>query len=250
MAKKAQLHELLAVEGDLSNTAKTVLDEAMVTFEKKPDHFRGFVKSMKYFDEARQQENAREEKGMVTTVEDKLTYALGASQKLFDALLQKEEANQRAKADLEVDGQVIASGLPATFLLGMETRLKAVRDMILRVPTLDPALIWSEDAGAGAGVFRSNAQLSNRTEKQVRFKVLYDATDKHPAQIEKWNEDVPVARIETTHTSGMWTPKRKSDVLGRLDKLIRAVKKARQRANTVEVADLHIANAMTKYILG
>jgi hypothetical protein len=249
MSKKAQLHELIAVEADLTNTAKAIMGETTVTFMKKPDHFMGQTRTMKYFDESRQQENETETKELVTTVDDKMGHTLKSVIRLYDALLQKEEANQRAKADLIVDGKTIAKDLPATFLLGMETRLKMLRDVIIHIPTLSPGIKWSAATGDEEGVFTSPTIFSKRTEKTVRHKVLYEATKEHPAQIEKWNEDVPVATIETTQKSGMLTPRRKADILDRLDRLLRAVKKARQRANTVEVSDVHVGKLMIDYLM-
>jgi hypothetical protein len=132
----------------------------------------------------------------------------------------------------------------------MENRLKAVRDMILAAPTIEPGVRWEADLTAGGHVFVADLAPNFKTEKTVKHKVLYDATDKHPAQIEKWNEDVPVARIETRNFSGMLTPLRKSEILGRVDRLLAAVKQARQRANAVEVENLHVAHAMFAYVLG
>lgn len=96
----------------------------------------------------------------------------------------------------------------------------------------------------------SAPQTSKRTEKDTLHKVLTQATDKHPAQIEKWTVDVPVARIETTHVSGMWTPAKKAEVLARVDKLLNAVKKSRQMANTVETQKLKVGGKIINYILG
>jgi hypothetical protein len=247
--KMAKLHELLAVEADLSNTAKAMLEEAATTFQKKPDHFLGQVRSVKFMDATREQENVVEEKAMVTTVDDKLTYALGRNAKYWDAMLQKEAANSEAKADLVIDGETVMKDLPATFLLGMETRLRNVQQVLLTIPTLDPSIKWSEDQSAGDAVFKSDVQVGFKTEKVMKSKTLYDATKEHPAQIGTWNEDVPVARVETIKTSGMWTPRRKADVLARLDTLIRAVKKARQRANAVDVTDLHVGKKLIDYLL-
>ena len=247
--KAPQLHELIAVEGDLHNTTKAILDEATVTFTKKADHFMGQHRALVYYNEARTQENEQAHKAIVTTVDKKLDYVAGRVTKYYDALLQKEDANRRASADLVVDDVVLGTALPATFLLGMESRLKALREVLLHVPTLDPSAVWAEDKGAGDGVYRSDPVRTKRTEKTIRSKVLYDATKEHPAQIEKWNEDVAVAAIETVYQSGMWTPSKKADVLARLDKLLAAVKRARQRANTADVAPLKIGKAMFDYIL-
>ena len=247
--KAPQLHELIAVEGDLHNTTKAILDEAEVLFTKKMDHFMGQQRTLVYYDDARTQENEQSNKEIVTTVDKKLSYVAGRVSKYYDALLRKEEANQRAIADLVVEGNTLAENLPATFLLGMESRLKAVREILLRVPTLDPSVIWSEDKGAGDGVYRTEPIKTKRTEKAVRHKTLYEATKEHPAQIEKWNEDVPVASIDTIHRSGMWTPNKKAEVLDRIDTLLASVKRARQRANNAEVAPLKVGKTLFNYIL-
>ena len=245
-----KLHELLAVLGDSTATANAVLEETVTTFMKRPDHFKGQVRAVTYLDESREGENLSEEKAMVTTVSDKLDYTFTMLGKHFDGMLQLEEANTRAKADLIVDGTTLMKDVPATFLLGMENRLKKLQSVLLQVPTLEQAMVWHKDEAAGTNAWRSDPQKTTRTEKQNKHRVLYEATKEHPAQIQTWTEDVVVATIETTHTSGMMTSAEKSAVLGRLDKLIAAVKKARQRANTVEVNDLKISSLMFDYIVG
>lgn len=246
----AKLHELLAVMADTTNAAQAVTKETVTVFTKKPDHFRGFTKTVRYFDGSRESENTDETKEMVTTVSDKLDYTLQSLGRHYDALLQLEEANGRAKADLVVDGVTIMADVPATFFLGMETRLKTFRDMLLAIPTLEMSTKWEQDATLGDGVYRSPPGVSMKTEKTLKSRILVDPTEHHPAQVQQWNEDVPVARIELTHTSSMITPHAKSAMLSRCDKLIRAVKKARQRANCVEVGDAKIAKDIFDYVLG
>lgn len=243
-----QLHELLAVEGNLNKTAGAIMAEAITTFQKKPDTYRGLTASLKMLDEARQAEDHSNSKEVVDTVPAKLDYVSQHVMKYWNAMLQKEEANQRATADLVVDGQVLMHAVPATFLLGLETRLSSLREVLVAAPTLDPNMTWSEDPGTGEGIFRSNVQTSMKTEKTVKHKVLVAATKEHRAEIEKWNEDAPVGRIERTHFSGMITPARKSHLLARLDALLRGVKKARQRANAVEVTDLDIGTPIFGYL--
>ena len=245
----SQLHELLAVEPDLKTSAEQMIGDALNTFTKKPDHFKGQVRTVTYFDTAREGENTSDEKALVTTVDDKLDYALGFLGKYYDALLQKEATNQEAKADLVVDGTTIATGLPSTFLLGLEARLKSLRDVLIAIPTLEPSIKWSEDLAAGAGIFSAPPTATMKTEKVHTSKVLYEATKEHPAQIKELSEDKPVARVETLNTSGMWTPARKAATIERLDKLLRATKKARQRANTQEVVDRTVSKELFAYVL-
>jgi len=233
-----KLHELLAVEGDLGGTAARIMEEAKVTFNKKPDLFLGAVRTVKMLDDERSGEDTVEVKERTTTVPDKMRYVRDMVVPYYDAVLQKEATNQLATADLEVNGVFLGSGLPATFLLGLETKLKALRSVYETMPTLQPGFKWIEDENAGDDVYvQDQPAVGMKTEKTIQHKVLVDSTDKHPAQVEKWTADVPVGRIETTHSSGMISSADKHTLLSNLDAVLRAVKQARQRANTAEVVD-------------
>ena len=251
--KQARLHELLAVETDLETTAKKVVSEAVSTFQKKQEHFLGYRKTLRMFDEARKQEEeaATESKALVTSVDDKLSYVLKSTVKYWDAILQKEKTNQTAVADLVVDGQTIVENVPATWLLGMESRLRALRAVYEAIPTWAPGVDWVPAPEQGTGVYRAAEPVTaDKTEKTIAWKVLHPATDKHPAQIEKWVDNVRVGVFSTQKWISSWSPAQKSDAMGRLDKLIRAVKKARQRANNVPVVKVHAAKKIVDYLQG
>lgn len=245
----SKLHELLAVEADKNNIATKLVEESRATLGKKPDHFKGFTKWLTYFDEKRAAENAEETKLVVSTVDENLDYTLNHVASYFDVIFQKEMTNQTAIADLIVNGVTFATGVPATFLLGMETRIKALRVLFEAVPTLPPAIDWQPDTNAGAGHYRSPKVMVPKTEKQIKFVTLAPATDKHPAQVKDWTEDVPVAKVELVEFSGMWTVQQKADAIDRVDVLLQAIKKARQRANTADVVDGHIGAALTDFIV-
>ena len=167
----------------------------------------------------------------------------------YDALLQKESTNQIAVADLVVDGNIIASGLPATFLLGMESRLKKLRDVYVQIPTLAVGTEWRKDEGKGDGVWViANPEETMKTQKTTKSEVLYEATEFHPAQIDKWDETKNVGKFTRVVWSGMVTPARKSQLLDRIDNLLRAVKKARQRANSTKVQKVSVGKEIMNFI--
>lgn len=245
----AKLHEVLAVEGDLEATAKKVMEEAVNTFTKKPDHFMEQHRSLTMFDDNRAQENTDEHKALVTTVGEKLGYVRRSVTKYLDTFARKEATNQTASADLVVDGETLASDIPATMLLGLESKLKTLRGMYDAIPTLQPGVHWEIDADRGQDIYVGvDPEVRMRTEKQVQHKVLYEATKEHPAQLERWNADVPVGKITLRSWSGMLSPADKSHLLGRIDTLLRGVKKARQRANTAEVVSRPIGDVLFDYI--
>ena len=245
-----KLHELLAVEGDLSATASRLIEEACETLSRKSEHFMGSTTRTEMLDEARQGENRDDYHEMVTTVADKLVYLVTPVSKHVDAVLQKDCTNQEARADLEIDGKVVAEGLPATFLLSMESFLRRVRQVYESIPTLKPGMRWEKNTDLGQHVYQAPEQVTFRTEKHPVHKIVVEPTEHHPAQIDKWTEDRNIARIIKTETSGMLSPLDKSLILGRIDTLQQAVKKARMRANGVEVVKRNIGETLFAYIHG
>lgn len=247
----AKLHEILAVEGDLEGTNKNVIEEAKVTFSKKPDHFLGQHRTYVPLEEGEQNQVPDDIKAMDTTVKGKLDYVFGHIVRYLDVVLQKEKTNQVATADLVVEGQVLAKDVPATFLLGLETKLKAWRSLMETIPTLQPGVKWVPDPASGENIFKADPPSEkNRTAKTFKHKVLYEATDKHPAQIEKWEETEVIGKYITNVWSGMISPAQKSVFLGKVDTLLRAVKTARQRANMTDVVDINIGEILMHYVMG
>lgn len=246
----AKLHEVLAVEGDLEGQYKRIVDETMRTFNKA-ELFTGKHKTLQMFDDSRQKEAeaAEEDQQLTTTVRRKLEYTWDAITRYLDCVLQKEETNQQARASVVMEGKTYLSDVPATFLLGLENKLKYIRAMYDQIPTLPPGTKWEKDVSEGDDVYvMAEPEKTNKTEKQILHKILVAATDKHPAQVEKWTQDIPVGIFSTKKWSGMITPREKHIYLQRIDALIKAVKEARQRANTAEVIQTQSMKVLMDFI--
>ena len=231
-----ELHQILPVESESAKTAKQILEEGIRTF-KKGEHFLGYVKTYSPKADA-EPDRPSETKYVDDTVMDKLEYITGHLQDYYDVYIQKEEANQRGKADLVVDGKVLLKDVPGTALLGLESRLKNVKNLISGIPTHQPGIEWvvDKDLRADGRVFRSkDVKETAREIRRPAPVVLHKATDKHPAQVEKVEEIVIVGFFETIIHSGAISPAKKSELLSRIDKLILGTIKARQEANKVEV---------------
>lgn len=251
--KTTKLHEVLAVEGSLEAQYTKVSMECASTFSKKANHFQGYHKWLEMFDEKRKQEEqgAVEHKELVDTVDGKLRHVWKYFSKYIDVVAQKERTNQEARADIVVNGEVIVKDVPATMLLGLEARLKVLRQVYDAIPTLQPGVDWVKDQDKGKGVYKAFSYVTaNKTEKEPRHKVLVEPTEHHPAQIDKWVENVPVGVYKTENWTSMVSPATKSMWLENLDTLIRAVKKARQRANNTTVEKLPMGKALMNFIHG
>lgn len=241
-----KLHELLAVESDLKGAAEKIVAETINTFTKKEHHFVERFKSYQAKDEDGET-FAPEKQEMVTTVPKKLEHTQEVVVKYLDAVAQKEATNTAAQALLEVDGvALIDTPLPATMLLALEGKLKQLREVYNSIPTLDPSETWHWDLSTQT--YEAEPKQTYKTKKVMKNHVKAPATDKHPAQVEVYNEDVRVGTWTEKKWSGMVTPAEKAELLARVDKLMQAVKKARQRANDAETKNVSIGDALFNYI--
>ena len=246
-----KMHELLAVEPNLAGVFGKVLKEASVTFSKKTELFMGYSKRLRMFDEARRVEEAAasEDRTVTTSVDEKLAYIWEHVVPYLDLLAQKEFTNRNATGNLEVDGEIILENVPATLLLTIEQKLTKLREVYETIPTLTPGVNWIPADEIGRGVMKAEVpETTQKTENTITHKVLYDATDKHPAQIEKWTDKKQVGEYTTHKFSGMVTPRQKSDLLSKIDALIMAAKKGRMQANSAEVVSTSIGEKLYNFL--
>ncbi len=166
--------------------------------------------------------------------------------RLIDVTATKDQGNTHARADVVIDGQVIMSQLPVPTLLYLEKKLDNLRLLLETLPIVDPADSWSWDPNQG--VFKSESVQTIRTKKVPKSFLKAPATDKHPAQVEVFTEDVNVGTWTTTKLSGAFTETRKAELLEKLRFLAQAVKEARELANVTEVQDVHIGEAIFGYL--
>jgi len=249
MSKAGKLHELLAVEGGAKGEKDRIKEETLVTFAKRAHLFTGYIKKLHMLAEERKTEEGEERQSLSETVHDKLDYMSDSFTRYWDIKLQKESANQEAKADVEIDGVAFCKDLPVSFLLSMEDELKQMRKVYDSIPTLQPGIAWEEDNLTKQGAYKtSHPTEKNKTEKTVEHKVIVPPTKEHPARVSEWTEDRTIGKYITTSWSGMITPTEKSLMIGRVDKMLRAFKKARQRANCQETKKRHIGKDIFKFI--
>lgn len=183
------------------------------------------------------------------TVPEILSAFADPSVKMLDAQLTKETANTEAFADVEVNGAVLIEGAPVSFLLQFEKYLsQEVRGLIVGLPTLDPAQDWETSDSERAGIFETAQVRRHRTKKVERPIVLYDATDKHPAQTQMITTDELVGYWNEKRFSGAVSAQRKQQLLDRVDDLIAAVKYARESANNRDVENATIGAEIFGYL--
>jgi len=247
-----KLHELLAVENGLAEAANAATRKVNTVLVKRPAALTGLTREHIIFDEDSQHlKMATEVKEVETTV----PFLLGQMSKdlatYWDVSLQKEAANQKAVADIVIDDITLATNVPAIILLSMEKKLQALIPVYQSIPVLDPAVAWEADpAYAIKKVFRT--KYTTERQQNVTNKVWKEvskATAAHPAQVVQDEEITLIGKYVLTNFSGALPSSEKTAMLDRLNKLIRGVKTARQRANSVEVdTSLNFGKALLDYV--
>ncbi len=246
MAQTTKLNQVLAVEKGIKQRAYTVLTEANKAAQRSAS-FNGFSKIYQPND-ADSETLPPETMRVQNTTSDVLSEVQKALIELFDVTLQKDVANLTALADIKLDnGTAIATKVPATNLLFLEKQLTDVKTFVSNLPELDPAESWTFDQNAS--LYKSEPQKTNRTKKIQRPIVLYDATEKHPAQTQLITEDTVVGLYTQTKMSGAIPLPNKRAMLVRVDELLRAVQRAREEANAVEAVPQKVGAAIFQFIV-
>ena len=247
---ETKLQELLAVEKNYENQAGKTRSELQRTFTDKKHLFAMKIVTFKPNTEGSKTET-ESQSDIQTTVKKEIEWLSPILAKALDASHQIDVANTIAKADVVTeDGETLLSNVPATSLLRLEHRLDELRNLIVSIPTLDPAKGFLPDDQKGPGYYKAAEVNKHRTKKEFKPVVIVPPTVQHPAQVEKLYEDVSIGNVQEQEWSSMITPAKKAQILDQLDKLSRAVKKARARANEqeVDVKGSKIGQALLDYI--
>lgn len=251
-----KLHELLAAEKTPMAAWHQVFEETLKKFAAEAHYFSGYSKTLRMIEESPANEaieaQAREEKPVTTTVFETLDYALNLYGKAEDLQVQKNMANRLASGTVHLSDrpEPILRDIPIDELLGLESRLTKIRQLIAAVPTLDASKHWgrSDNVGPHTWVLK-HPEETTKTEKQLIPVVLSEATKEHPAQIQAIQKDVVVGRFSTIKRSGAATSLQKANALQRIDELIVAIKKARMRANEQLVPNETISKVLLHLLL-
>lgn len=242
----AKLNQIIAIEKGVKSTAFQELTEAHHQLQK-PTLLSGISRTYQPRDEEGEQFPPEFTKVQVTA-EAVVKDTAKILTKLFDVTATKDWANCVAKADVVVDGRAILKDVPATYLLFLEKQLVDLHTFVKKLPTLDPSETWSFDPSADCYV--TDPVQTAKTKKVPRNHVKAEATEKHPAQVEVFHEDVVVGYWKTLKFSGALPATRVKELLGRVEKLQEAVKFAREEANGLEAPDKKTGDAVLGYLFG
>ena len=239
-----RLNQVIAVEKGIKTKVLKNITELNKLLQK-PALFDGFSKTWEKIDEESEQK-ANERKRVQFKTKDVLSEISDNMTELFDVTAQKDFANCDAKADVIVDGNVLLIGIPATYLLFLEKQLINVKTIVGNLPTLSTDEDWHLDTASS--LYKTAAVQTRSTAKVQEPITLAAATEHHPAQTQLISKDVVIGHWQTTKQSGAAINDDKKNILKRVDSLLKAVKFAREEANTVTAKQQNVGDKVFSYL--
>lgn len=241
----AKLNQIIAIEKGVKSQSFSKISQLNKDIQKK-DEFNGFVKTYNKKDE-NGEDLPSEKKRVTQNVDSVLTELERSLTDLLAVTARKDYTNCVAKADVVVDGQTVVAGAPVSYLLFLEKVFTDVRTFINNLPVLDENEVWKMDAESK--LYKSEPISTHRTKKIQKAIVLYDATDKHPAQTQLITEDVIAGYWNQVKMSGAISKRSKDGHLEKVDTLLRAIKEAREAANNIDEVSVPSMSKLFDYIL-
>src|ERR1044072_294916 len=140
-----KLNQVIAAEKDVkSDTLKQ--STAIYHAIQKTDPLKGISRTYQPFRDDPSEQLPSETTRVQTRVSDSIEQFTQSMSNLFDLVATKDWANTEARADVVVDGKVLLSGVPATYLLFLEKQLIEIRTFLEALPVLDPSESWHYDS--------------------------------------------------------------------------------------------------------
>ena len=242
--REQKLNQVVAIEKGVKSRVYAEITQ-LHKLNQKNELFNGFSKSYTPKDEDGECYPAENKKVQMFAGEAIKLFTENLAQ-LLDIEAVKDFANCNAKADVVIDGELLIEQAPTTYLLFLEKQINDIKTYIEKIPVLDPSDDWTEDVNSG--LYKTATVSTHRTKKVQKPVVMYDATDRHPAQTTMITEDITVGYWNVIKQSGALPIPKIKKFLERIEKLSIAVKYAREQANGINAENKEVGTRLFRYI--
>jgi len=241
----SKLNQIIAVEKGIKGRNCSVISDLYKKIQKS-DLFNGFSKKYRPKDEEGEK-YPPESKKVIFNTNQILEEFNHSMVELFDITATKDWTNCNAFGDVVIDGKILLEKVPASYLLFLEKQINDIKTFIENLPVLDESEDWDKDVNSG--LYKTNSISTHKTKKVQKPIVLYEATDKHVAQTQLITEDMTVGYWDTIKNSGSMPQPEKKILIDKVNKLSKAVKFAREEANSTIVNDKKIGEKLFNFLL-
>ena len=239
-----RLNQIIALETGIKSQTYSKLTE-LNKLVQKAELFNGFVKTFEKSNEDLE-DLAGDHKKIQQSIDKVLLEVLSISFDYWGVVAQKEWSNCVAKANVIVDGAVLLHDVPVGFLLFLEKQLTDLRTFVNNLPVLDSSMNWEYNETSGC--YKTPVNRTHKTKKVQKVLVKYPATPEHPAQTDVVSEDILHGYWSTQNMSAALSVPERDLMNGRVEKVLRAVKSAREEANNLEEVAHSNIRAILTYI--
>lgn len=242
-----KLSALLGIQKTVKENTQRTIDTVYKEIQKRV-LFDGLTRTYRPRDEENGEQLPAEGTLVQNRTETMLTDLTKMWARMLNVTATVDVTNTHAAAPIVVGDRTISEPLPATHLVYLEKQLVNLHTLVKAAPVLDPAKPWAWDNELE--LWTSGPTESVRSKKVPRNHVRFEGNDKHAPQVDVYNEDVTVGTWSKTDLSGAISPRRKRELLDRIQELLAAVRVAREEANATEVTDVDYGSELFSYILG
>jgi hypothetical protein len=244
---KTKLNQVIAVVSGQKSEAEKTLTEVYHAFQKG-ELFTGLARTYTPRNADDGDTKPPERKAAQASVRDLYQKAAAVLTRLMNNVATQDWGNCEARADVVANGTVLLRDVPVTHLLFLEHKLADLKAFVDKMPVRDPAEEWRENPESAS--FATDPVRTEVTRKVQVPIVLYDATDKHPAQTQLITRDDVVGHWDTKKFSTAVSNKDKETMLARVVQLAEAVKAAREEANSIVVDRKEVAAPILDFVFG
>lgn len=233
-----KLHQLLAV---MAGKKTQVQDELTRLYREtaatQESAFRGLVRSYTPLDEEGEQLPS-EQQFVQRRAYRLLSEFCDLAQGLCELVARQDLTNCEAKAPIVLHADTVVQvqltdPLPVSTLLYLEKRFSDLLTFVSQLPVLPADREWRFDDAANCYVTAPVTTM--RTKKVLKNHVRAEATDKHPAQVDTYTEDVTIGTWRKVDHSGAIPVSQRDAIVRQVQAISDAIKLAREQANTAEV---------------
>jgi hypothetical protein len=243
-----KLNQIIAIEDGSKKNGYSDLTKTHHVLQK-PDLFSGFVATYAPHTEDPTLKQPEQRKVIQQNAPEIVKLAQAGLAETWNIVATKDIGNCSAKADIVVDGVVLATQVPVTHLLFLEKQLNDVRTFIAKLPVLDPAKEWQYDPNKGMYTTKFPEQRI-KTRKVHKSLVKIEPGPHSPGQAEIIIVDEPEGVWTQVDMSTAYPQDDIRNMLDRVSKLSAAVKSAREEANSISVDKAAIAERLISFIFG
>lgn len=146
-----------------------------------------------------------------------------------NALITRDNGNMSATADIVVNGETVATAVPAVALIALENDFRELLTLVTDIPEAPAGERWQYDENSRTLVSGTSRAL--RTAKKRRPIITVQETERHPAQFHVDTEDVPIATIISRRYHGGMLLADKRALIESVQEVFLAISRAREEAN-------------------